>query len=154
MIRSTAWLYFLAAISRRAFAPEWSGWGAGGVPKDAPKINRGFREIVLAVIRGIREPLCMNKTQEIAAKAIESAKAALASGVTTHTDIVIKVGTYRNYASSSASPEAQAAKIIEDALSAVFEVYRAGGEYDEVAGDALENFARETGIAYLCGVKE
>jgi hypothetical protein len=92
----------------------------------------------------------MNKTQEIAAKAIESAKAALASGVTTHTDIVIKVGTYRNYASSSASPESQAAAIIRAAIDEIYDIR------ESTAADfaPLENFAREEGIASFCGVKE
>jgi len=92
-------------------------------------------------------------TTQIAEQAIEEAKAALVEG-SKSSEYTIKIKGYRNTVATLKSPEHQASEIIEAALSAVFAVYQQGGEYDEVAGDLLENFARENRIAYLCGVKE
>lgn len=157
LVSISDWLDFLAAISRRAFASEWSG-GRCGARFSSFVAPRAFQRLT-----NIRKKRCdlpcvdtisayrigMNTNQ-----VIEAAKAALTSGKTIYTDYTITVGggskCYKNETSSSASPEVQASNIIDAAMDAIFAVYQKGGEYDDVASDALEAFAREAGFAYLC----
>ena len=87
---------------------------------------------------------------------LAAAKAAISGGYKS-SEYTITLGSgaksYSNTVVTNTSPEVQAAMVIEAGISEVCEVYFRGGEQDNEAIDALEAFARENKIGYLCGVK-
>lgn len=88
---------------------------------------------------------------------LNAARAAIA-GKDEYGEYTICIGegakSYTNEVATCVSPAAKAAQIIKAAIGEVMAPYfDRTGEVDDVAMVALEGFARDNKIGYLCGVK-